>query len=145
MGRLWGRSRRLAGGLHADKRRGGKQRHWNEQHCEKRTATSARKSLAESAVVEQPLNAAREITSASHGDSYEGWARCSREFKKYLSVSRTAGSLLQSRAIADGLGQIGEFAFEPPSQRTKPEESGIDARKRLQIKVALPNVRAFVS
>ena len=57
------------------------------------------------------LNAMREIIVASHGNSYEGWARQCREFKKNLGVGGGAGGLFKAGAVADGLAQFRELAF----------------------------------
>ena len=84
------------------------------------------------------------LTVASHGDSYEGWARRGREFEQDLGVGGAAGSLLEAGAVADGLGQVREFAFEPPPQGADPEKRGVEAGEKLQVEVALANVRALV-
>ena len=86
----------------------------------------------------------REITSAGHGYSYEGWARQSREFKQNLGIRSAADGFFEAGSVADGLAQIGEFAFEPPSERTEPEDGGIKARQELQIEVPLTDVRALM-
>ena len=139
-----GRGLCLLGSLHADKGRGSVECDRHKQDGDEDTTPSTGESLAERAVVEQPLNAARETTGTSHGDSYSGWARCCREFKKDLRIRGAAGSLLQSGAIADGFGQVGECSLEPPAERAEPDQRRIKRSKQLQVEIALSNVRALM-
>ena len=81
---------------------------------------------------------------ASHGYSYEGWARRCREFEQYLRVGRPASGLFEPGAVADGFSQIRKLVLEPPSERAEPEERGVEARKQLQIEVALTDMGSLV-
>ena len=114
-------------GFNADHGRGSKQRDGNEKDSKKSAAAAGSKGLAEAGFVEQALNALGKMTGAGHGNSCKGWARESREFKQELSVGRAAGGHFKAGAIADCLAQFREFAFEPPSQGTEPEEGSIEA------------------
>ena len=68
-------------------------------------ATGSCKGLAERNVVEKPLDAAGEGSTAGHGNSYEGWARCCREFEQDLRVGCAIGGLFKASAVADGFSQ----------------------------------------
>src|SRR5580704_12426819 len=62
-----------------------------------------------------------------------------------MCVRGTASGLLDSRTIADGLGQFSELSLEPPAQRAEPDKRGVEPGKQLEVKVTLTNVRALVS
>jgi hypothetical protein len=132
-------------GFNADQSRRCKERGGDKKNSKQRAAAAAGKSLAEAGFVKKAFNALGEMTGAGHGNSCQGWARESREFKKDLSVGGSACGLFKARAVADGFAQFGKFAFEPPSQGAEPEKRGVDACQKLQIKVALADVRALVS
>ena len=60
--------------------------------------------------------------------------RRGREFEEDLGIRGAAGRLLETGAVADGLSQIGELAFDPPSQGTEPDDGGVEAGKGLKKK-----------
>ena len=136
--------RRLRSGLNANQRGGAEEGDRHEQNCQRCAHAIRGKGLAEKCVVQKAFNAMSETTGTSHGDSYEGWARRGREFEQDLCVGRTAGSLLETGTVADGLGQIRKLVLEPPTQRAEPEERRVEAGEELQVEVALANVGALV-
>jgi hypothetical protein len=133
----------LPGSLNAYESSSSEQNHRDYQHCCKRAPRTCKR-LPERNIIQQPLNAARERSTAGHADSYPGWARRCREFEQNLRIRSAVGSLFKACAVADCLSQIREFAFEPPSQRAWPECCGIDGRKKLKVEIALANMRALV-
>ena len=134
----------LRRGFHADKSGGGEERNGNQKSGKKGAAATGGKGLAETGFVQKTFDALGEMTGAGHGNSCKGWAREGREFKQELSVGGAAGGLFKAGAVADGLAQFREFAFEPPSQWAEPEQGGVEAGEQLQIEVALADVRALV-
>ena len=73
-----------------------------------------------------------------------GSARHGREFKQDLGVGNRARRLFKAGAIADCFAEVREFAFQPPAQRTEPEQGRVEAGHRLQVEVALADMRPFV-
>ena len=81
----------------------------------------------------------------SHGDGEDRPAGQGGDFKQKLGIGRRVLGFGDAGKIADRLAEIGEMSLYPPGRRAEPEDGGMQMREKLQVEIALADVRKFVS
>ena len=79
-----------------------------------------------------------------HGDGEDRPAGQRSHFKQKLGVGGRVLGLGDTGEIADRLAEIGEMFLYPPGCRAEPEDGGMQMREKLQVEIALADVRKFV-